>query len=297
MQIAVNILILLDFCAMTTLHTKEELQALLGPEKQNQKCIGFVPTMGALHQGHLTLVSRALKECDHVVVSVFVNPTQFNNAEDLAKYPRHLDHDLTLLSSLSKSILVFAPSAENIYGNQISARQYDFGALGQHMEGQHRPGHFDGVATVVSLLFDAVNPDRAYFGEKDYQQLRIVETLVQIEQRDTVIVPCSIARNSEGLALSSRNERLDDKQLKQALLLAGVLNEASKNFSTHSFQAIKNEAAAAFKKAPEFELEYFEIADVDSLVPTLTKEPEKKYRAFIAAQLGGVRLIDNLELN
>ena len=165
------------------------------------------------------------------------------------------------------------------------------------MEGQHRPGHFDGVATVVSLLFDAVTPDRAYFGEKDYQQLRIVETLVQIEQRDTIIVPCSIARNSEGLALSSRNERLDDEQLNQALLLARVLNEARKNFNSHTFQAIKNEVTAAFEKAPEFDLEYFEIADVDSLVPTLMKDPEKKYRAFIAAQIGGVRLIDNLELN
>lgn len=282
---------------MTTLHTKEELQTILAPEKQNQKRIGFVPTMGALHQGHLTLVSRALEECDHVVVSIFVNPTQFNNAEDLAKYPRHLDNDLAQLASVSRNILVFAPAPENIYGTQVSARQYDFGALGQHMEGQHRPGHFDGVATVVSLLFDAVTPDRAYFGEKDYQQLRIVETLVQIEQRDTIIVPCSIARNSEGLALSSRNERLDDEQLNQALLLARVLNEARKNFNSHSFQAIKNEVTAAFEKAPEFDLEYFEIADVDSLVPTLMKDPEKKYRAFIAAQLGGVRLIDNLELN
>lgn len=282
---------------MTTLHTKEELQTILAPEKQNQKRIGFVPTMGALHQGHLTLVSRALEECDHVVVSIFVNPTQFNNAEDLAKYPRHLDNDLAQLASVSRNILVFAPAPENIYGTQVSARQYDFGALGQHMEGQHRPGHFDGVATVVSLLFDAVTPDRAYFGEKDYQQLRIVETLVQIEQRDTIIVPCSIARNSEGLALSSRNERLDDEQLNQALLLARVLNEARKNFNSHSFQAIKNKVTAAFEKAPEFDLEYFEIADVDSLVPTLMKDPEKKYRAFIAAQIGGVRLIDNLELN
>ena len=282
---------------MTTLHTKEELQTILAPEKQNQKRIGFVPTMGALHQGHLTLVSRALEECDHVVVSIFVNPTQFNNAEDLAKYPRHLDNDLAQLASVSRNILVVAPATENIYGTQVSARQYDFGALGQHMEGQHRPGHFDGVATVVSLLFDAVTPDRAYFGEKDYQQLRIVETLVQIEQRDTIIVPCSIARNSEGLALSSRNERLDDEQLNQALLLARVLNEARKNFNSHSFQAIKNEVTAAFEKAPEFDLEYFEITDVDSLVPTLMKDPEKKYRAFIAAQIGGVRLIDNLELN
>lgn len=297
MQIAVNILILLDFRAMITLHTKEDLRTLLEPQKQNQKRIGFVPTMGALHQGHLTLVSRALEECDFVVVSIFVNPTQFNNPEDLAKYPRHLDNDLKTLSSLNSSILVFAPSAEHLYGAQVSARRYDFGALGQHMEGRHRPGHFDGVATVVSLLFDAVTPDRAYFGEKDYQQLRIVETLVQIEQRETVIVPCAIARNSEGLALSSRNQRLSDTELQQALLLPRVLNDAFVSFGKNSILAIKNQVKAAFDQAPEFDLEYFEIADVDSLVPTLTKDPKKKYRAFVAAHIGGIRLIDNLELN
>ena len=297
MQIAVNILILLDFRAMITLHTKEDLRTLLEPKKQNQKRIGFVPTMGALHQGHLTLVSRALEECDFVVVSIFVNPTQFNNPEDLEKYPRHLDNDRKTLSSLNSSILVFAPSAEDLYGAQVSARRYDFGTLGQHMEGRHRPGHFDGVATVVSLLFDAVTPDRAYFGEKDYQQLRIVETLVQIEQRETVIVPCAIARNSEGLALSSRNQRLSDTELQQALLLPRVLNDAFESFGKNSILAIKNQVKAAFDQAPEFDLEHFEIADVDSLVPTLTKDPNKKYRAFVAAHIGGIRLIDNLELN
>jgi len=297
MQIAVNILILLDFYAMTTLHTQEELQAIISPLKQAKKRIGLVPTMGALHQGHLSLVARSLSECDLTVVSIFVNPTQFNNTDDLAKYPRHLNRDTALLNQLSDEIIVFAPTAENIYGTQVTAQKFDFGSLGQHMEGQHRPGHFDGVATVVSLLFDAVTPDRAYFGEKDYQQLRIIETLVKIQQRPTVIVPCPIARSHQGLALSSRNERLDQKQLQQALLLSQVLKQAHQSFDSKNFQDLKNTAISAFNDAPEFELEYFEIADVESLVPTSTKEPNKKYRAFIAAHLGGVRLIDNLELN
>lgn len=282
---------------MTTLQTKEELQVFLSPAKQAKKRIGFVPTMGALHQGHLTLVSRALDECDLVVVSIFVNPTQFNNAEDLEKYPRHLEEDIAQLSSLSHEVIVFAPTPENIYGLEVSARHYDFDTLARHMEGQHRPGHFDGVATVVSLLFDAVTPDRAYFGEKDYQQLRIVEALVEIEQRSTIIVPCAIARSPEGLALSSRNERLSDQQRDQALLLSKVLHEARDHFNSDSFESIKIRATTAFENTPEFDLEYFEIADVDSLVPTLTKEPKKKYRAFVAAHIGGVRLIDNLELN
>lgn len=282
---------------MTILQTKEELQAFLGPAKQTQKRIGFVPTMGALHQGHLSLVKRAQDECDLVVVSIFVNPTQFNNPEDLAKYPRHLDGDVALLNTLNPNIIVFAPAPENIYGTEVCARQYDFGTLGRYMEGLHRPGHFDGVATVVSLLFDAVTPDRAYFGEKDFQQLRIVETLVAIEQYPTIIVPCAIARSPEGLALSSRNERLSDQQRDQALLLSRVLYAAQNNFSSSSITQLKKEASMAFENAPEFDLEYFEIADVESLIPTQTKEAHKKYRAFLAAHIGGVRLIDNLELN
>ena len=297
MQIAVNILILLDLYAMTTLQTKEELQVFLAPFKKNNKGIGFVPTMGALHQGHLSLVTRALEECDLVVVSIFVNPTQFNNTEDLAKYPRNVARDIAQLRSISQEIIVFTPTPENIYGPNISARQYDFGPLGHFMEGAHRPGHFDGVATVVSLLFDAVTPNRAYFGEKDYQQLRIVETMVAVEGRDTVIVPCTIARNAKGLALSSRNERLNDQQRDQALLLSRVLLEAREQFTSNTIESIKEQAVAAFSNAPEFDLEYFEIADTETMVPTLNKEPNKKYRAFIAAQLNSVRLIDNLELN
>ncbi len=297
MQIAVNILILLDFHAMTLLHTKEELQTILGPAKLAQKSIGLVPTMGALHQGHLSLVSKSLAECDLTVVSIFINPTQFNNTEDLIKYPRNLDQDIAELSTLGSDIIVFAPSALEIYGSEVSARHFDFGDLEKFMEGQHRPGHFSGVATVVSLLFDAVTPNYAYFGEKDYQQLRIIESLVKLEQRDTVIVPCSIARSHEGLALSSRNQRLNEKQLEQALLLSQVLDKAQKSFDTDDFPAIKKNVIATFENRPEFDLEYFEIADVESLIPTLTKEPQKKYRAFIAAHLGGVRLIDNLDLN
>ncbi len=297
MQIAVNILILPDFKAMTILQTKEDLQQYLGPYKQANKCIGFVPTMGALHQGHLSLASRALEECALVVVSIFVNPTQFNNPEDLEKYPRQLAQDVAILSALNTDIVVFSPTSENIYAGQVKARQYDFGDLGSFMEGLHRPGHFDGVATVVSLLFDAVTPDRAYFGEKDYQQLRIVETLVAIEKQPVIIVPCAIARNVEGLALSSRNQRLNVLQRQQALLLIQVLRDARKNFGTTSIEAIKKQVFTAFENNPECTLEYFEIADVVSLVPRNTKDPKKKYRAFIAAHIAGVRLIDNIELN
>ena len=282
---------------MMITHTKDELKGFLSPSNNTRKTVGFVPTMGALHQGHLSLVQRALNENDLVVVSIFVNPTQFNNPEDLQRYPRNLEADVSLLKSLSPEVIVFAPAAKDLYQETISVKAYDFGSLTQFMEGQHRAGHFDGVATVVSLLFDAVNPDCAYFGEKDFQQLRVIQTLVQDQNLSISIVPCPIARNADGLALSSRNQRLTEAQKQQAALLYRVLEQTQKSFAHQTLEQLRKSAKQAFSDQIDFDLEYFEIADAQTLTPAINIASGKKYRAFIAAHFHGVRLIDNLELN
>ncbi len=261
------------------------------------KTIGFVPTMGALHNGHLALVNRAIKENDTVVVSIFVNPTQFNNSEDLVNYPRTLESDVELLSKLSTNIIVFVPTPKEVYGEEMMSKNYDFEGLENEMEGKFRPGHFNGVGTVLKHLFDIVSPTRAYFGEKDFQQLQIVKKLAEIENMSVQIIGCPIFREDNGLALSSRNKRLNKKQLQASPLIYKILKQVKKDFGTKSVLEMNEWVSEQFKNDEILELEYFEIAKISDLKSIKEKQKDTKYRAFIAVFAGKIRLIDNIALN
>lgn len=282
---------------MKIYHNSETLKKVLNPFLKNNKKVGFVPTMGALHMGHISLVERALQENDCVVVSVFVNPTQFNNAEDLEKYPKTLESDVALLKNLSNNIIVFNPNASDLYKNNIASKKYLFSGLEHEMEGKHRPGHFDGVGTVLNLLFRAVTPTNAYFGEKDFQQLQIAKKLVEIESLPVSIIGCSIVREENGLAMSSRNKRLSDAQKNEAAIIYKTLTEVTEKFKTHSISELNTFVLDTFKNYPDLKLEYFEIANIKTLKTAQRKRKNNRYRAFIAIFSGSVRLIDNFALN
>lgn len=277
--------------------TKKDLQVHIKNTLDISKNIGFVPTMGALHAGHITLVSRSLENNDITIVSVFVNPTQFNNASDLDNYPRTLEADISLLKKASKDIIVFAPSALDLYGGLPVSKNYNFEGLEHQMEGKYRSGHFDGVGTVLTLLFDAVQPSRAYFGEKDFQQLQIVKKLVETQHIPTKIIGCEIYREANGLAFSSRNERLTIQQRAEGKLLFDVLNEVKDTFGTKSVHELYMMVSQKFDNHPLFKLEYFEIASIDDLITAQEIKTNKKYRAFLAVFADEVRLIDNIALN
>ncbi len=281
---------------MSVYTNRESLLATLKPWRKT-KTIGFVPTMGALHQGHLTLVNAALKENDCVVVSIFVNPTQFNNAEDLDKYPRNLDTDVALLKSLGENIIIYAPEASDLYGDEITATDYDFQGLEHEMEGKHREGHFNGVGTILNIFFRIVEPDNAYFGEKDFQQLQIVKKLVEIENLSVNIVGVPIVREESGLALSSRNERLTETQREEAVLISKTLKKVKQQYSSHTISELNRFVKETFDKNDQLALEYFEIANEKTLKTATEKSKNKKYRAFIAVFAGEIRLIDNMALN
>lgn len=273
-----------------------KLNEFIDPLRASKK-IGLVPTMGALHEGHLSLVERGLEENDLVVVSIFVNPTQFDNAGDLKKYPRNLDADIALLKTLKGSVLIFAPEAIDLYQGTVASKKYSFGSLENEMEGKHRKGHFDGVGTVVNLLFRAVQPRRAYFGEKDFQQLQIVKKLVEIEKLSVKIIGCEIVREDSGLAMSSRNKRLSAKQKEEAVLISKTLNTVRKDFRKKSILQLNTFVEDAFASNPHITLEYFEVANTKTLKTAFRKRKNNSYRAFIAAFAGEVRLIDNMALN
>lgn len=257
-------------------------------------CVGFVPTMGALHKGHLSLVKKAKEENEIVVVSIFVNPTQFDNKEDLKKYPKTLDKDLELLESVNCD-MVFIPDTNELYGKNIQANHFNFDGLENQMEGRFRKGHFDGVGTIVKKLFEIVTPHRAYFGEKDFQQLQIIKKMVEKHQIPVEIVPCPIFRENDGLALSSRNTRLTKEQRKAAPFIFKTLTEAKEKFGTKSDTEVSKWVKNQFKKHPVLELEYFEIADEKTLKPISKEQKDGKYRGFIAVFAGKVRLIDNIQ--
>ncbi len=259
--------------------------------------VGLVPTMGALHQGHMSLLEKALSENKKVVVSIFVNPTQFNNTEDLEKYPKTLENDVNLISTISNEIIVFAPSVTEIYKNHVKTKIYDFAGLDKVMEGEFRDNHFNGVGTIVEALFNLVKPNRAYFGEKDFQQLRIIQKLVEIQKIPVEVIGCEIVRENLGLAMSSRNERLSTTIRQNAAFIYETLKTAKHKFGMESVLNVKNWVAKQFKNNPDFKLEYFEITDVETLTPTKNKNINIKYRAFIAVYVEDVRLIDNIALN
>lgn len=260
--------------------------------KAEGRSVGFVPTMGALHEGHLELMRQARRENDILAVSIFVNPIQFNNPEDLKKYPRDAVRDKSLLSSVGCDVL-FAPSVEEMYPEKVN-RTYDFGLLEKVMEGAFRPGHFNGVAIVVDKLFDIIRPDRAYFGEKDFQQLAIIRRLVEMEKIPVSITGCPIVREKDGLAMSSRNERLSPAERQMAPFIYQTLLAAKEKVQLLSPDEIRLMVANRFNDQPRFRLEYFEIADDRSLQPITGWSDARGIIGFIAADLGKVRLIDNV---
>jgi pantoate--beta-alanine ligase len=259
--------------------------------------IGFVPTMGALHQGHLSLMQKSLAENKVTVVSIFVNPTQFNNPEDLAKYPRTLDVDIKKIENLDPNIIVYAPEANDIYDGKPSSQSFDFDGLENQMEGKFRPGHFDGVGTVVKRLFEIVTPTNAYFGEKDFQQLQIIKKLVSKNKLNINVIGCPIYRQTNGLAMSSRNELLTPEEKEESSLIYKTLLAAKAKFETNSTAVVTKWVEKSFEKNADFNLEYFEIADEATLLPVNRKNKNAKYRAFIVVFVNNVRLIDTISLN
>lgn len=282
--------------SMQVIKTKKVLTEKLN-ELGSSLNLGLVPTMGALHQGHASLIKKAVSENDKVVVSIFVNPTQFNNLEDLNKYPKTLDADLLLISEISEDIIVFTPEVSEIYPETVIPKIYDFEGLDKVMEGEFRDDHFNGVGTIVEELLIVVHPTKAYFGEKDFQQLRIIQKLTEIRQIPVEIIGCEIVREDHGLAMSSRNERLSKEIRQKAAFIYETLKTAKNKFGTDNVLNIKDWVVNEFKKTNDFELEYFDITDVETLTPVTDKINNIKYRAFIAVYVEHVRLIDNIALN
>lgn len=258
--------------------------------------IGFVPTMGALHEGHLSLLRESTSQNALTVMSIFVNPTQFNNPEDLEKYPRTLDSDIAKIKTVSDDIIVYAPKVDDIYQGKTQSEHFDFDGLEHQMEGAFRPGHYDGVGTVVKKLFEIVAPTRAYFGEKDFQQLQIVKKMVEKLNMPIEIIGCPIYREPNGLAMSSRNQRLNAEQKKRAAIIYKTLRAAQNKFKKNSANMVNKWVRERFEKIPDMKLEYFQIADETKLLPCERKSKNKKYRAFIAVFVEKVRLIDTVAL-
>ncbi|OFY82427.1 MAG: pantoate--beta-alanine ligase [Bacteroidetes bacterium RIFCSPLOWO2_12_FULL_35_15] len=294
---------------MIIINSIQQLKDQLLLFRKQKKSIGFVPTMGALHQGHLSLIENALKECDLVICSIFVNPTQFNDLNDLDKYPRTIEKDAQMLKKAGCDVL-FAPEVNEIYTEQelelkrqkvedtswTEGKQVDFGSLDKVMEGAQRPGHFNGVAQVVSKLFRIVEPQKAYFGQKDFQQLAIIRTMVKQLEMPIEIVACPIIREENGLAMSSRNERLTKEERKRAGFIFETLAKMKKLKNNTSIAELKTFVEAQLKTESLIKLEYFEIADAETLQSISDLEQAKSAVACIALKIGEVRLIDNILL-
>lgn len=280
---------------MKIFEKKSDLKTYIRSLKTQNKSIGFVPTMGALHQGHLSLVKQAKKKNDIVVVSIFVNPTQFDNADDLQKYPKTISADTALLESVACDV-VFIPSVKEVYEDNVTAQKFDFDGIEHQMEGKFRAGHFDGVGTIVKALFDMVTPDIAYFGKKDFQQLQIIKKLVKKYDLPVQIKGRPIFREADGLAMSSRNARLSKAHRAAAPFIYKTLKKAKRKFGTKSVTEIIQWVEKQFQKQPLLELEYFTIAEEKTLLPATERLPGKKYRAFVAVFAGDIRLIDNIRL-
>jgi pantoate--beta-alanine ligase len=281
---------------MVPIKTKKALHNKLRSLKKTGS-LGLVPTMGALHLGHASLIEKAVAENEYVVVSIFVNPTQFNNPEDLIKYPKTLTEDIALIKNISPEIIVFAPSVAEIYNTATESKTYAFNGLEKVMEGAFRGGHFNGVGTIVEAFFILIKPENAYFGEKDFQQLRIIEKLTELQKLPVKIIGCPIVREPHGLAMSSRNERLNPVLRKKASFIFETLKTAKQKFGIENAIIIREWVAEEYRKHPDFKLEYFEITDVATLTPIQQKIKNTKYRAFIAVFADDVRLIDNIALN
>ena len=277
------------------LKNRQELSDYILKIKENRQKIGFAPTMGALHEGHLSLYEKARKENDIVISSIFVNPTQFNNPEDLEKYPKTIEKDIELLQQTQNVDAVYIPQIEDIYSNGLERKKYDFEGLENEMEGKFRPGHFDGVGTVVEELFRQVQPNNAYFGEKDFQQLMIIKKLVEKLSLPINIIGMPIHREKNGLAMSSRNMRLTPEQRESAKIIFETLVKVKDLFHQQTLDEIHQFVENTFKNS-DFELEYFIITNEKTLREISEIKSVETYRAFIVVIINGVRLIDNIQL-
>lgn len=285
-----GLLILLN--TMEIARTVVELRSLLDKRRAAEQTIGFVPTMGALHQGHVSLMEQAVRENSCAVVSIFVNPTQFNDPNDLKKYPRTPEKDLALVERAGVSV-VFMPEVKEMYPTPDS-RQFDFGMLDKVMEGVHRPGHFNGVAQVVSRLFDMVMPNRAYFGQKDFQQLAIIRQMVKMLCYPIEIIGCTIVREADGLAMSSRNMLLEPGRRQSAPLIAKTLAEARNKATQLSVKQLIDWVVSSINSDANLEVEYFEVVNAETLAPIEGWNDAPEKAGCIAVWAGSVRLIDNI---
>lgn len=282
---------------MEVLKSRKVLQDFIERQKEMGKKIGFAPTMGALHNGHLSLYEKAREENDLVISSIFVNPTQFNNPEDLEKYPRDTNRDILMLKNSGLVDAVYLPEIIDMYPEKPESRHYNFDGLEDEMEGKSRPGHFDGVGTVVEELFNQVKPDNAYFGEKDFQQLAIIKKMTEKKKLPIRIIGIPIYRAENGLALSSRNQRLNDEKKEASKIIFETLEKVNEWFRTVSVQEIKDRVQDIFDDQHGMKLEYFLIADEETLKEVDFFYKNRNFRAFIVVVVDGVRLIDNMHLD
>ncbi len=255
--------------------------------------VGFAPTMGSLHEGHLSLIRESKKRCDIVVCSIFVNPTQFNVVSDFENYPKDYFEDIELLKSAGCDVLFLPNDVNEVYQNEKKV-SIELGNLVNVLEGEHRPGHFDGVMRVVKLLFDIVQPDKAFFGLKDFQQFLVIQKMAKVLNLEIEVLGCDIVREESGLAMSSRNKRLSNNELKNALVLQKALNHCKNNVRKMGLQDLQAECFGILQK--ESEPEYFEICDAESLSPITEVSEAQNIRAFTATSIGEIRLIDNMEI-
>lgn len=280
---------------MQIIETVSELLTLVENGKQKGLRTGLVPTMGALHKGHLSLVKRSLQENDVTIVSLFVNPLQFNNPEDLATYPRQEEEDFKLLAEEGVDV-VFAPKVDEIFPADYNRkREFNLGHVAEVMEGKHRPGHFQGVTLVVNRLFQLCRPTRAYFGMKDFQQIAVINRMVKTEGLDVEIVPCPIVREESGVALSSRNQLLTPEQKREAAAIHGILKESLDFAKTHDVQATISWVERQLNEKDGFKVEYFEIVDGETLLPVEEWTESRFIMGCITVYVGKVRLIDNIQ--
>lgn len=279
---------------MSVYQTSKEILSFLN---KTNKSIGLIPTMGALHLGHASLIKKALIENEIVIVSIFVNPTQFENKDDLINYPKNIDNDIEKIKNLDSQIIIYNPTINDIYNNKLNVKNFDFGFISSELEGHFRKNHFNSVATIVEKLFNLFKPNRAYFGEKDYQQILIIKSLKIKSNLNVEIISCPIIRDNDGLALSSRNSLLTKKERKIAPIIhKSLLDVKNKIKSNQKIESIIFKIQNEFKSISPLKLEYLEIREALSLKKVNKINSQKKYRAFIAARIGKIRLIDNIEL-
>ena len=278
--------------------TKKTLTNFLSERINSSFSIGFVPTMGTIHTGHISLIKNSINQNNITVVSIFVNPTQFDDQIDLEKYPKDLVNDVKFISlKVDADVVIYAPEVMDLYEENVSIETFDFRGIELLMEGKFRPGHFNGVATVVNKLFNIVKPHRAYFGEKDFQQLQIIRKLVKVRKISTLIIACPTVRELNGLAISSRNNRLSKYQKTRASKVYKILLQVKQKFNNDSILNITKWVEEQFKMDTLFKLEYFNICDISTFEQAVNIDLNKSYRAFIAVYVADIRLIDNIALN